>query len=170
MKTSGAGGLFQATVVFYMAIVILIIISFQNITKEYSPEGKFNNKNYGVLSEDISVLLSRIEWANSYPGKINTATRFFFYSLIVSFIALLISLNKIPTPLIYIQVVLAIWICMKIFSRYTYHHCDKFSSYGIQRNIRLLRKKLGLKKAEISALHKDYKFPSVSSCWNYIGN
>jgi hypothetical protein len=153
--------------IFYVIIVIIVKWLQDKTTVDYEPEGKKNNKSYGKNSESIPVLLDRIEWANHYTGRIDIFSRFLRDSIILSFMLCIIIQNGIPSPLLYIQCVLITYILLRSFYFYSRHHCDKFHSYSIDRNINILRKKLKLKKRRIPDITK-YKFSGQSKCWNFI--
>ncbi len=156
-------------IVFYTLIILLIASLLVKSTKEYTPEGKNNINGYGIMNDSIGTLLDRIEWSSSYRGRINASIRYLFYAIVVTLIILCLANNKTPEPLLFIQCTFVAWVFMRGFYYYSIHHCDKFSDYAIQRNIKILRKKLSIKKGKISpAITK--KFKSFSKCWNFNYN
>jgi hypothetical protein len=131
-----------------------------------SPENKYINKSYGNINESVQLVLDRTEFASHYKGRLNVKAKYFLYSLILSFITSTIYTESVlPSPKIYIQTVFTLWLVLLSFHRFFEHHSEKFGNYAINKNIKLLRKKLNLKKGK-EKLPISRKFP-LNSCWNF---
>lgn len=141
-------------------------MTFKATTVDYCPEGIYNSKGYGNVEESVQILLDRCDWANQYAGRINLSIRFLLIAFICTLLVLVVIQNKIPEISVYIQGVLLMWLFLRGSHYFFRHHCDKFSNYAIDRNIRLIRKKLNIKGG--GKLHpRTCKFKSASSCWNF---
>lgn len=152
--------------IYYTCIIIILIILYRLSTRDCEPEGKNNNKGFGEKNESVSVLIDRIEWANNYFGRLSIFPRFLFHSIVITFALCLIIQNRLPSPLIYTQSIFVTYILLKAFHHFTSHHCDKFSNYAIDRNIKFIREKLKLEKNHnLSKIQ--YRFPGNSECWNF---
>jgi hypothetical protein len=131
-----------------------------------SPENKYINKSYGNINESIQTILDRTEFASHYNGRLNIETKYFFYSLILSFITSTIHTKDVlPSPKTYIQCVFTLWLVLLSFHKFFQHHSEKFGNYAINQNIKILRKKLNLKRGKIHPI--THKFPLNSQCWNF---
>ena len=152
--------------IFYIIIIGIIIFVIKYNCIFMSPENKYINKSYGNINESIQLLLDRTEFASHYKGRLNVKAKYFLYSLILSFITSTIYTESVlPSPKIYIQTVFTLWLVLLSFYRFFEHHSEKFGNYAINKNIKLLRKKLNLKKAK-EKLPISRKFP-LNSCWNF---
>ncbi len=147
-----------------IGIISILIAKVANIS--YNPESFYFTKGYGQKSESIGVLLDRTEWVNHYKGRLNLVWRHLFYSMAIVFMASLVVCSELPQPLKYIQGVLIVFVLLQTFHHYTQHHCEKFGHYAVDRNIKLIRKKLKLKKGWIKP--QKCKFSGDSGCWNFV--
>lgn len=147
-----------------IAIVLKILWSYVN----YTPTDKPFNCSYGSLKEPVSKIIDRIDWANRYKARVFQKLRFLFCSIILTFFVLFIYENQIPQFSRYLQCLFISWIIMVAFYQYTEHHGDKYAHYGIDRNVKLLRKKLQLKKRPVKP--SNIIFPLASDCLNFTHN
>jgi len=152
--------------IFYIIIIGIIIFVIKYNCIFMSPENKYINKSYGNINESVQLVLDRTEFASHYKGRLNVKAKYFLYSLILSFITSTIYTESVlPSPKIYIQTVFTLWLVLLSFHRFFEHHSEKFGNYAINKNIKLLRKKLNLKKGK-EKLPISRKFP-LNSCWNF---
>lgn len=154
--------------IFYICVLIFLVICFRLATKEYGPNGIHNNKAYCKSKDSISTILDRIDWANNYNGRMDTFYRYIFYAIIIAFINSIVIQNNISSPLIYTQCIITTFVMLRAFHFFTQHHCDKFCSYAIDRNIKILRKRLKIKKEDKLLSETTKKFLPYSDCWNFI--
>ena len=154
-------------IVFFGLVFGLLILSFKMFTRHNTPEGKYNNKGYGNKIDSLAVLIAKTEWANNYHGRTDLSWRCLCFALILSFCTSVTLTGSSPSPLIYTQNVIVIWILLRSFTYYSGHHCDKFSNYSIARNMNIIRKHLGIKKSRIILSSNTKKVKSNSDCWNF---
>lgn len=152
--------------IFYVLVIIVLIITHNSAVKAYSPESEYFNKGYGNKDDEIDVLLSRIGWANRYKRRIGFFARYLFYSLLIVFMLFVVCLNRVAKPQEYISGVFLCVFILVAFHQYTQHHCEKFGHYAIDRNIKILRKKLGVKQVK-DLTASNHKFIGASDCWNF---
>lgn len=143
-------------VLYFTIILCVLIVSFINTNT--GPEHNINNKSFGHYREDISTLLDRIEWANNYNGRINILPRFLFSSVITVILLSVFLCQNFPNFMTFFQCVFICYIVNRSLYFYCIHHSDKFVSCGIFRNVKILRKKLGLKKGETKNLTKKLNY------------
>jgi hypothetical protein len=150
---------------FFVLVFILVIVLFAKYCGKYCGTAVYS-KGYGSVKEPINTLIDRIDWANNYKGRVDINSRYLIYSLVITFCILSVTENRLPSVLSYIRGVLIMFILLRTFHFYLNHHAEKFPHYAIDRNIKILRKKMKLKKSSVQ--DSKYKiFPGSSSCWNF---
>ena len=152
--------------IYYIIILCISIRYYICLCKDYSPKSKFHNKSFGNSNESIKTLLDRIDWANNYYGRLNITPRFMICSIVSVFLISIFLQNALPNPLLFTQCIFICYLVNRSIYLYCRHHCDKFSAYGIDRNLKILRKKLKLKKGEVNIQKK--KFKSSSKCASFV--
>jgi hypothetical protein len=152
-----------------MIILIIIVMLFyflNNMRKFESPNNIFVNKGNSKENEDVSILLDRIDWCNHYQGRLDIFSRNGFCSIIICFFISIIYENSNILNLL--QSILIVWFLLNQSTFYFTHHSDKFCSYFIDKNIKLIRKKLRLN----SNIHKlkniPFKYKGEDDCWTFI--
>lgn len=135
-------------IIFYVIIIILIIVTFFESTYDYGPDRECNMYGYGNKDEEIPVLFDRIDWANKYPTRVNLYTRALFRSIFVVIIAFVVMTGVFPSPSQGIKGIFVAFVLTIGFDNFQIFHCDKFTNYNIERNLRLLREKMRVKRGE----------------------
>ncbi len=154
---------------YYIIILIILFYSIKTISKNTTPINKLIDRSYPENNDSISILLDRIEWTNHYPGRIQYIFRFIIYSIIISLINSIIIYNKLPDGKIFIQLMLGIFIVLLTLNSFFSHHADKFASYSIEKNVKFLRKKLGVKRGDFNKLSRRKKhFSGKDNCFTFF--
>jgi len=155
------------SVVFYLSVFICLGVLLFLVNKNCSLTGKNNIKSYGSNTESVPALLDRIEWSVYYPGRNNVYYRKLFYSIILTLLISSFLTKEFPSPFVFLQTVFVVFVVLFALHKYETHHFDKFRDYAIQRNIEIIRKKVGCKRSKV----KPYKGKDIlgkeSSCCNF---
>lgn len=146
--------------------MLIIVYYYKILVKDYGPHTKYHNKGYAKKSDNLSIILDRISWANNYNGRLDITPRFVLVSIIIVILLSIFIQNRLPEPLIFTQCIFITYVCCRSIYYYCRHHCDKFSNYAIEHNIKILRKKLKLKSG-LSLSANTQKKKSNSSCCNF---
>lgn len=147
-----------------VVLVIIFILALYRANQNYSPECSIYNKGYGSGRDNVNILLDRIQYANHYKGRLNIYSRHIVYAFLI--VVVLSQIWPSISILQFIQAVFVTFLLIQSFYVYTQHHSEKFPHYSIDRNIRLIKKKLRLKGACKLSPSKRI-FSSASSCWNF---
>lgn len=149
-------------------IITIFIFTIYKIFKyNYGHLNPYIIKGYGKNTENIKILLDRIEYSNHYFGRYNINVRYGFYSIIIAFLMNIIHCEKYNS-LYMLQSILIIWSILICMNGFFIHHSDKFASYYIDNNINIIRSKLNL-KSDIKKL-KSYKNFKDDNCINFVYN
>lgn len=135
-------------IIHLIIIGILLLVVIYRIPKQLGPECKYVNTGRGLSSENISTLLSRIEWANNFPSRTDYYTRFLLLGIVVSFMIGLVIFEGMPPTKIFLSMIFIIFTCSIVLNNYFIYHSDKFNNSYIQDNIRYIRKKLKSKRTK----------------------
>lgn len=156
------------TLIAYTILFIIFLYVKKKASHSYNPTSAYFTKGYGGKKESIATLLTRTEWANNYKGRINIVWRHMAYAFLIVLILSLVLFSEVLSPQKYVQGVFTVFILLQAFHFFTQHHCEKFAHYAIDRNIKIIRKRLGLSKVSVDP--QKCKFVGASSCWNYNYN
>lgn len=153
----------------YTIIVVIFAIATFLLMKQHGPECPEMATGYGRRSEEISTLLSRLRWANSYKGRINYTLRYFVFAFIVFFLATVSAGGSFPSASRFFPAVLVVWCCLIALHNFFDHHVDKFGHYFVDRNSRLIERKIDRieKKSLLLNPHK-ITFRPDGEAWGYV--
>jgi hypothetical protein len=148
-------------------ISIIFLITLLALLRKHivaTPTSPLFERAYGKKTESADTIIERTRWANNYPGRINFPARYLFYSIVLSFLCITVyatdfQINK------FFQCIFVVWIGLIAFHNYTQHHSDKHGHYAIERNMKILKNKLGCKRVSISP--SKIKFSLTSDCRNF---
>lgn len=152
-------------ILLYILIIIILFVSIMLGSKSCTPYSPDFNRGYGSRKDDVETLLNRTEWANNYKGRLYFVFRHIFYSIVITFIILCMVYNTLPPPMIFLQCAFVNFILLHAFHNYIQYHCEKFSHYAIDRNLKIVRQKLGMSYS--TPPKTNYTFSYGSSCRKY---
>ena len=153
---------------FYLLLTVVIIVLSYITVHDNTVHGVNNINAYGEKKDSVNVLLDRIVWASNYSGRVSITIRYLLYSIMIVIFVGIIMLNRLPKPIIYIQGVFICWFILISFDSYITHHNDKYHDYAIIRNVKLLRKKLGIKDKYKKPKKFTKRFTTISRVMNYV--
>lgn len=154
------------TIMFYTTVIILIVCICYVYLKRLSGS-KVWTRAYGDKQEDIETLLNRIQWANNFRSQLRIPLRHLFISLIISLCVLTLMCDGAPSIPDYVRTVFVMFVLLQAFYNFSQFHCEKFPHYAIDRNVRLIRKRCGIRRSKLPPQSRIQKFPVVSACYNY---
>ena len=126
-------------------IIILLCISLYYVGKyQLSYHLDDNMKGYGERKETVQVLLDRIEWSSNHYNRINYSIRYLLYSLIISFMANIVYVDKDVNYMDILKSTLVVWVILICSQSFFNFHADQFSGNFIRKNVKHIRKKMGL--------------------------
>jgi hypothetical protein len=148
--------------------ILVIIVAYCALIAgpQSSPENSAYNRGYGEDSDTVDTLVSRIEWSNHYKSRIHLVHRFVVFSFIIGVVVITCIQNRIPSGIDLARFVFICTVMSLALNKYITHHGEKFPHYAIDRNVKLLRKKLGLQK-NLPTRNLQI-FPNTSECWNFV--
>lgn len=154
------------SILFYTGILICFVIAIKESLKTNGPECNAFNKGYTKNDDTVDTILTKLEWTNNYRARINYTSRFFMFSVVISFLSLLVSHNRIPNGVDAARSVLITCILLIAFNQYILHHSEKFPHYAIGSGIKRLKTKLGARKTKLK--RDKTRFLPSSPCWNFF--
>lgn len=128
--------------VIWFSILVVVFIVF--CRQESGLEAPIFQRGYGRRSESVDVLLDRIDWSNHYKGRISPFQRNLILTLLFTPVVIIVATNAPPSPKQCIQTGFVLLILLQALYYYIDYHSEKFPHYAIDRNVNILRKKLGL--------------------------
>jgi hypothetical protein len=154
--------------IIYCLIIVLILgfslfISFKN---HIGASNASVMKAYGNDKESTQILLDRIEWANHYPARLNIRVRYAFYSVLISFLTSIIYGNGSAQNIL--QSIIIVWMILIGSHSFFVHHSDKFTSYFIDDNLSIIRKKLNLESNIEGLIVNQRKFTGNDECSTFV--
>lgn len=154
--------------IIYSLIIILILAVSLFISFKYHI-GSSNAsvmKGYGNEKESTEILLDRIEWSNHYPARLNITARYAFYSVLISFLTSIIYGNGSAQNIL--QSIIIVWMILIGSHSFFVHHSDKFTSYFIDDNLSMIRKKLNLESNIEGLIVNQRKFTGNDDCSTFV--
>lgn len=152
----------------YAVLLSLFFYCIYDQTKYCNPNSRICNKGRSTKKENISIILDRTDWVNSYKTRINYLTRYYIFSFIIAIFLTASILNSTPTSIIFAQSILITMVILISCNNYFEHHSEKFSRYYIHTNIKTLREKLNLKENKTNLEININNIPETGSeAWNY---
>lgn len=149
-----------------IAIVIIVVYCVSLSVPDTLPESSSYNRGYGLNEDSVDTLVSRIAWSNHYKARIYTVPKILVTSAALGVIALTCVQNKLPSGIDLARFVFVSTIILTACGNYLSHHGEKFPHYAIDRNVKLLQKKLGLQN---SLPDRNLEiFSPASDCWNFF--
>lgn len=156
-------------IIYYIIIILIFLYSLKQISLNTGPTNPLINKGYPTKDDNINIILDRLEWSNHYPGRIVYLYRYLLYSVIISFISSIIIFNKLPSGQLFMQMTLGIFVILFMLQSFFSHHADKFSSFCIDENLKLIRKHLNKKRGNFNKLSKTTtKFTGKDECLRFF--
>lgn len=128
----------------YILVIILFVISFLIIRQSFNPKNETINRGYSHEGDTLKTALDRVQWSNHYTGRVNICVRLLFYAIFLTMATNIIFTGGNASGKTFMQSVIIIWIILLMLSSYFSHHSDKFSSYCIDKNLNIIRKKLNV--------------------------
>lgn len=151
-------------VLFYVIILVLIIFLFVYYSKLLHPN--IWSRAYGKKTDKTEELLNRIEWANNYKSSLKIPIRNLLISLVISFFVVSVVENSLPMISNYIKTVFIIFVFLQAFYNFCQFHCEKFPHFSIKKNIDMIRRQNGYKKALPTRFSP--KFNNFTGCRTYV--
>ncbi len=154
--------------IIYSLIIILILgvslfISFKH---HMGSSNASVMKGYGNSKESTQILLDRIQWANHYPARLNITARYGFYSVFISFLTSIIYGSGSAQNIL--QSIIVVWMILIGAHSFFMHHSDKFTSYFIDDNLSMIRKKLNLGTNIEGLIVNQTKFAGNDECSTFF--
>ena len=150
---------------FYIFILIFIVILAYALCKnECGPSISIYQSGYGDKKENVATLLDRTEWANKYKARLNYNLRYIFLATLLM-LGVTIVIDIYLSQVEFIRGVFIMFVVFYAFHNFINHHSEKFGHYAVDRNIKIIRKKLHLKKKDLKV--SNIKFSNSSPCYNF---
>lgn len=131
--------------------------------------GELCNKGFTQENDSIKTMLDRIQWSAHHKGRLNMVPRIMFYSIICTFTASCILLNRLPDFINFMGTVICIWLFLISFDGFFSHHGDKFCSFAVEQNVENIREKLNYEKGDLSKLSEQAEnFLPDHPCCNFV--
>ncbi len=137
------------TILFFVVVNINKNVSRCNETDGtcFDGNGRFQYKGRGEDNEDVSILLSRIDWLakNSSNGSLYTTSYIVAYGVLLAVIFVLYAYSRYLISVFEMVLILAstfivVFSILNLFS----FHTDKYPNYYIRKNIDILSKRFNL--------------------------
>lgn len=154
-------------IIYSLIIVLILVVSlFISFKNHIGASNTSVMKGYGNDKESTQILLDRIQWSNHYPARLNISVRYALYSVFISFLTSIIYGNRSSQNIL--QSVIIVWVILIVSYYFFVHHSDKFTSYFIDDNLSMIRKKLKLESNIEGLIVNQRKFTGNDECSTFV--
>ena len=151
----------------YVVVILILLLCFYLIKKNLGPINSTVCKGYTQPKDTVKTMLDRIQWSNHHQGRLSYAPRYMLYSIFITLAASMIFLNKLPSPVVFLQMMIVTWLALMSLHSYFSHHGDKFSSYAIDQNVNNIRTELGYSNTLGELSEQTEKFAGHEDCFTF---
>lgn len=133
------------TIYSLLILLSILIVSLIYIKNNIGPNNKYINGCHMDTTDSIDDILYKMKNTINYYGRYPYIFRYMFYSIVISFVSMIIISSTITSFYTLLQNVFVIWIILLMLHSYFTHHADKFVSYCLSKGIKQIEKKLKIR-------------------------
>lgn len=152
-----------------IGIIIIVLILYVTLTEiKNGPSDITNSIGIHKSSDYIGKTVDRVEWSLLRENRIGYISRYLMWGLWITFSSSYLFLGSLPNTQYFFRNWILISMILLSLHGFYYWHSDKFSIFNALQGIELIRKKMGLKKGELSSVDAcKQKFVGTEAPWNF---
>lgn len=113
---------------------------------EKEGNGEIYYRGRGSDTDDIEVLLDRIDWLANTESRITWWTRMMFPTLFITLAVVTLVFRRLPKPFELVLLIILIFMFSLLFHSYFYTHGDYYVDAYLESNTALIRDKLNIQQ------------------------